>query len=442
MNLRQGHQRELVATRRSSPIAAPVRWTFRRWAVTSLGVILLSWICVWGIPIAWRTLCEQRLQSALYWERWTDAEIWLQRLHSDNVQNTQNDVDQARIQRKQGLVKEAHKSLLRAARRGHSPAELQREEWLIEAQIGNLSAAEGPLLTDLEQGRDSSEIFAVLAEGYLRSGQFAKGDLLLTQWLQTEPRHWKGHFLQAQFFSLLERWRPAAEEFRAALRFHPGHADSEFHLAEALLNLSEAQSALPLLRRSIAHWPDRPLVAVALARALMETGEPSAAVTVLEEWSRRQPHSTTIGVALGRALLACGRFEEVVSLHQQKANRGCADPELRFQLGTALVRCARPVEAEPHLLFAARGHEELEAAIRLRADARQTPGAVATQLELAALLLRYEQESEAFLWLRGIMARDPRHREAHQLLANYYERTAAWDETRRSLAVEHRKIAE
>lgn len=443
MSLRESHQRELIAARDSTPIAVAAPRTFRRWMTLSLGTIFVLCLGIWFVPIAWQAFCEQRFRDAIYWEHWADADTWRQRQQRfRNAQNSLDDVNQARLQRSQGQIKEARESLLRASRRGHSPAKLQREEWILEAQGGDLSTAEEPLLTDLENASDSSVVFAALAEGYLRSGQFAKGELLLTQWLQVEPQNWKAHFLQAQFFALMERWGPAVEEFRTALRFHPGHAESEFHLAEALLNLRDALSALPLLCRSVTRWPDRPLVAVAFGRALTETGDPSAAVAALEEWSRRQPQSTTISVALGEALLACGRLEEVIVLHQTKARQGCADPELRFQLGTALQRLKRHADAKPHLEFSLHARQELDAVVRLRGDARQRPGATATQLKLAELLLKYEQEPEAFLWLRGILAREPRHRGAHQLIADYYQRTAAWDESRRRLEAEHRQVVE
>ncbi len=392
-----------------------------------LGLLVAIGVLLWQGPALWRSLCLARVQTATTESRWVDATAWLKRLRWIDANSTQALLSEARIFRKQGELTQARELLQRASLLRHSREELQHEEWLIQAQLGDLAAAEEPLLKTLQMEHDVPEILDALVQGYLRSGQYSKAEVSLNTWQTMLPRDVRPYVLRGVWFMQLADWTKATGELREALRRKPSDPGTELLLAEALLGNKHTDEAVGLFRRCLQVWPDRESVALGLARALNTNGEAIQAAQLLPPFLERNPNSTEVRQTLGEALLNSGRAEDAIRVLQPAAERRARNVEIRYLLGTALRLAGRSDEAEPHLSFTSQAGQELQEAQRLREHVLQNPKDQSEKLKLVSLLLKYEQEAEALIWLRSLLAEQPRHPEAQRLLAEHYQRKAERD---------------
>lgn len=389
-----------------------------------LGLLVVVGLGLWQGPALWRWLCLSRVQSATAESRWADATTWLKRLRWIDANSTPALLCEARMLRKQGDVSKARELLQRASLLRHSRTELQHEEWLIQAQQGDLAAAEEPLLRTLQAERDVREILDALVQGYLRSGQYLKAEASLNSWRTIFPGDVRPYVLRGVWFMQLANWTRATGEFREALRRKPNDPDTELLMAEALLGDKHADEAVGLFRRCRQVWPDRESVALGLARALTVNGQAKEAAELLPPFLERNPNSTEVRRTLGEALLDSDLAEDAIRVLQPAANRSARNLEIRYLLGSALRLAGRSNEAEPHLSFTSQAGQELQEAQRLRQHVLQNPKDQSEKLKLAVLLLKYEQDAEAVIWLRSLLAEQPQHSEGQRLLAEHFQRKA------------------
>src|SRR5690606_33063595 len=125
----------------------------------------------------------------------------------------------ARLSRLQGRTDETRFHLQRAWDAGYPTAALEREQWLLLAQIGRLDQAE-PHLWELANDPqiDGSVLGEAFVNGYLMTYQFDKALAMLAGWEADFPRDPRPHVLRAQIWEHLERWVDAEQEFRTALQ--------------------------------------------------------------------------------------------------------------------------------------------------------------------------------------------------------------------------------
>lgn len=396
--------------------SARLRAWVRPWRIVIIGVACLG---LWLLPQCWRSFCVSQIQIATADRRWEDASSWITRLRWLNSQSSQAMLCQARIFRKQGDALNAREWLRQADLGGHSREELRHEEWLIEAQWGNLSAVEEPLLSALQQERDIPEILDALVQGYLRSGQYSKAQVTLDTWRTMNSRAARPFVWQGILWMQLSDWDKASAAFREAMRLQPNDAETELLLAETLLANKQVDDAALLFRKCVKSLSAREAVLVGLARALIIQGHSDDAVNLLEPMRNNDRHSTEFGLAFGEALLNCDRSQEAVHVLQAAMDHNGRNIELQHLFGTALRLVGRTADAEKYLTHARQARQSLQTADRLRKLVLESPKANEEKLQLAKILLENDRDAEATTWLRSLLADQPQHSEALRLLANH-----------------------
>lgn len=388
----------------------------RRVRAIRLSVLLFVVVTIWQGSAFWQRICVNQIRLATAELRWEDAQTWLDRLRWFVPNSTEALLAEARLWRKRGSLDKARDRLQRAHALGHSRDKLQHEEWLIQAQSGELSEAEGPLLKALQAEYDVRETLDALTQGYLRSGQYAKADASLNTWQTILPKDSRPLVLRGQLLLQLMDWTKAVAELRHALRRNPDDQDAALLLAEALLATHYPAEATELFYRCHQIWPERPSVTVGLSRAMIANGKSEDAVALLKPILQRHPNLVEARQALGEAFINSGRADEAIELLQPAVQSNPNHPAIRYTLGSALRFAGRIEEAEPHLVFAREANQQLQEAQRLRKSVWEHPKAHAEKLELAQLLLKFHQVEEATMWLRNLLADQPRHAEANLLL--------------------------
>lgn len=403
---------------------------------------MLAVIAVWQGPKAFRQVCRDRARTAISESQFGAARRWIERMRWGDSTSLNASLCEIRLLRKERKTSQAFELLAQAKRINPSSAELGFEEWLLQAQAGDLTAAERPLLIALrENAGDESEICDALVLGYLRAGQFFKAELTLQSWQADHPHDSRPWVLRGVMATKTEHWRDAAAAFREALRLSPNDPETTFFLADVLAMNRESESALPLFRRCVAALPDRVEVQLGLVRTLTNLGQFDEAIRLSEAIVRRHPTLIDASGALGETLLAAGQARRAVEVLQPAVDQSPNNIGLRFQFGTALRLAGRPEEAESHLEFARQGRQELQQRGTLTRHALQSPNDLAVRVQLARLLLKYDLQEEGLMWLRGVLDADPHHADAHRQLAGYYRHQSAKDPKFAALAEHHERRA-
>jgi predicted Zn-dependent protease len=395
-----------------------VRETRRRLRARAVSVSVLVFIAlmIWQASELWQRVSLSRIRVATAESHWSDALTWLNRLRWLQPNSTAALLAEARIWRKQGNLAKARDRLQRAKVLGHSSDELRHEEWLIQAQTGQLSEAEEPLLKALQAERDVRETLDALVQGYLRTGQYAKAEASLNTWRTIFPSDARPLVLHGQMFLQLMDWTNAKSALRQSLSKSPNDLDATLLLAESLLATHCPAEAVELFRRCHQALPERPSVAIGLSRAMIANGQAEEAVDVLRPILVRYPNLLEVRHVLSQAFLSSKRTEEAIELLQSTAQAHPNHPEIRYTLGSALRLAGRIDESEPHLAFAREADQCLQAAQRLRQLVWENPKAHAEKLELARILLNFYRVEEATIWLRNLLVDQPQHPEANRLL--------------------------
>lgn len=401
-------------------MTAPAFRNRKRIVIISVAILFLAG-ALWKGPALWKWICLARIQEAAAQSEWALAMEWIGRLRWCDANSETALLAEARILRKQGAIAEARERLKQFADLRQSRHELQLEEWLIAAQLGDLATTEEALLKELQAERDVPEIFDALVQGYLRSGQYAKAEAALNTWRVIRPRDVRPFVLRGIWFMQLANWTQAAGELKEALRRSPNDDNTALLLAEALLGDKHPEDAAALFRRCLHVWPDRPSIVVGLAKALVANGQATEAIRVLQPFFDRTPSSVELSRLLGEALLNSSRPEDAIRVLQSVAEKHSGNAEIRYLFGTALRVVGRINEAESHLSFARQANQEFKEIQRLRELVLQSPDNQSEKLELALLLLKYERDDEALIWLRSLLAKDPRHPEARRLLEEHHQ---------------------
>lgn len=421
--------------------AAPLRRRVgRRCFMASL--LMAAVVGVWQGPSAFRQMCCVRTRTAISESQFDVARQWIERMRWGNSASLEASQWEIRLLRKEKKFEQAFASLVQAKLLTPSSTELGLEEWLLQAQAGDLTAAERPLLNALrENAGEVSEICDALVLGYLRTGQFFKAELTLQSWQAEHPQESRPWVLRGVMATKVENWKDAAAAFREALRWSPDDPEAMFFLADALAMNREFERALPLLRRCVAALPDRVEVQLGLVRILTNLGQYDEAIRWSEEIVRRQPTSVDASEALGEALLAAGQAHRAVEVLRPAVDQAPNSISLRFQFGTALRLAGHPKEAESHLEFTRQGRQELQQRGTLTRHAMQFPNDLAPRVQLARLLLKYNFEDEGLMWLRSVLDADPHRADAHRQLADYYRQQSAKDPKFATLAEHHERRA-
>ena len=405
-------------------------------------VLAVAVILVWQGPNEFRQFCLIRVRTAISESRFDVARRWIERMRWGNSASSEASRWEIRVLRKEKKLEQAFAALAQAKRLAPSSTVLRLEESLLQAQAGDLTAAERPLLNALrENAGEESEICDALVLGYLRTGQFFKAELTLQSWQADRPQESRPWVLRGVMSTKTENWKDAAGAFREVLRLSPNDPEAMFFLADALAMNRDFENALPLLRRCVASLPDRVEVQLGLVRTLTNLGQFDEAIRLSEEIVRRLPNLTDASGALGEALLAAGQAGRAVEVLQPAVDQAPNNIGLRFQFGTALRLAGRSDEAESHLEFARQGRQELQQRSALTRHALQFPNDLAVRVQLARLLLKYDLEDEGLMWLRGVLDADPNQADAHRQLADYYRHQSAKDPKFAAFAEHHERRA-
>jgi predicted Zn-dependent protease len=210
------------------------------------------------------------------------------------------------------------------------------------------------------------------------------------------------------------RFDEAATLYGAIVRALPNEAGMHMNLGMALFMARRLQEAIPHLQTALKLKPDLFPAFLFLGGAYAELGQQAKAVEPLQKFVAAQPDHHEARQMLADALLALERWEPAAEHYRVLAQQAPEDPKAWYGL-------ERSYEG-----LSSRALEALE---------RTTPDSPYLALLVAQASVAQERDKSAFPLLREAVAKNTRPAEAHEALAQIYERAGHPDWA----AVEHEK---
>jgi tetratricopeptide (TPR) repeat protein len=333
----------------------------------------------------------------------------------------------ARAHRMDGEYTEAEFHLGECKRiQGQATASTQLEWLLLRAQGGEVSRLEGGLV-DLVDKKDPDApwILETLAHCYLSRLNFHITHHYVQEWLKLEPDNIRALNWRGLARERMEYFEGAHDDCVRILELRPEHWEVRLRLVGYLLQglkFEEVEEHLRVLRRD---HGDNAEVRACWAEYLTFKGNMDEAKKTLDDLLAKNPADSRALYQRAKIELQAGTPEEAEKMFRRVIDLDKGNIEARYRLYSALER----IPSRKHLAKAALADYQ-----KAQRDAKkltqvlekmETFTDAASLVEAAEILGRGGSNDLARLFLLRAIGIDPGYRQAHVLLARYYEEQAA-----------------
>lgn len=315
---------------------------------------------------------------------------------------------------------EGARAHLNEARRCHwSPALLDLEDLLLQAQVGMVRPVEATLRRYMANYPDQEKvILEALIHGDLQSNYLEAAHNWAALWTEHYPDDGQGWFWRGYALERGLRYDLAAEEYQRALERRPQHADTHLRLAEVLLWKGRFDEALAHFGVYLAKDPEHATSLLGRARCQRSLGQLDAARATLEQLDAFQLEPPGALLLRGELELDADHAEEAVVWLRRAQAQTPQDREANQMLATALRRLMRVEEAEVYERNKKRIEADLRRMDELTREVVSHPDDVARRYEAGTILLRLGQETQALSWLVSAFLLDREHEPTKKALAD------------------------
>ncbi len=427
----------------------------KRIAVTLLlvGLLLLAggkWGWFAYIPnwMAQKAVESRHLETALWWAHLAE------RL---SFNSGESEFIIARTLRKQGKLDEVGEHLKRAAGLGVHKDRIEREELLALAQSGEIARIQLQLDRMLiDQQGDGAEIAEAYANGLVICHRLEEAIAVLTAWQEAYPADPQANYARGRIYDHQGRSDEAELEYRAAIKKAPTHHASQFALGRLLLSRNMIEEALEMFTRCES-MPHNAAVRINRSRCLRGLGRTEEALKILKEVVR-EPHSEiltsyqTVGEVpetltaqfeLGTLESALDHHAEALPLLQEAVDFDPNDLKARYALAVALRGVGERAKAAEEFERVQKSRDALKEVDRLVDEivAKVGDPQIEKRFRVGELYMMHGSRKTAEFWLKSVLAKEPKHKATHALLAQYYADKAKQNPSFDRLAQQHASLA-
>jgi len=318
----------------------------------------------------------------------------------------------ARSYRLMGVPDKSLEYAALAAELGLESAELDMERGLALFDLGRFQEAK-PIL----ESRPTKETISALT--FLHLNLFEMDEALrdLNTWTMLDPENPLPHALCGDMWVQAPDYGKAAEAFRRAVELDRDNLEVRTKLASSLRELGQLDHASRILRQCDTEEPNNPTVMLLLARCEADSGDVVAARSLLERLIDAHPNLPAALVESGKIDLENGDFESAANLLRRAVQLDPRSDSALYNLASALKRLGRDDDAaEPLNRWSA--VQELRRRLRDLLDhIEEDPTDVESHAAAGAVCLELGDSAQAARHITAVLAREPDHAAARQLLA-------------------------
>lgn len=392
---------------------------------------LLSF-CLWGgvaalglTYLAWCPVQCWRIRRLLERSQLEAASTLARNVAGGHRQCAECQYLDAKAARRLGDFRHASQALERAASLDWDSADLTRERTLALVQTGRTAEFERELkaifATELDPA-ETEEVYEALAYGHLAAFDGPEFQQCLDFWLQWNPRAVKPRLMRAQFYEQLTNHFEASKHYAAIVQDHPDSREARLGWAGCLLHLNQPAAAEVQLRICLTERREAK-AAVMLARSLIQTGQSTAAVELLKEFQETPNLAERAEVLeeLGRWCLDQSQVDEAVTHLEESVKLAPETASAWHSLASAYSLQGQIAKFQHALSVSQETQRRLQRLGVLIVEINAHPQQLPLRIEAAQILFKQGMGRDAVGWLNTVLSRDPQHRQAHELLAEYYE---------------------
>jgi tetratricopeptide (TPR) repeat protein len=383
--------------------------------------LLILGVAYWALPrfLKWQTRRDltlrnlDRASSTLdQFERWygVDGESRFLR---------------ARLCRKRGDWNGVHDALLQAQKLQYPVNLLEREQWLVQAQSGQLRPAE-PHLPQLlvDPQNDGGEICEAFVNGYFLNHRLTDALRLLDAWIADYPKDAEPRIIRGKIRVDQQYLKEAEADFRAAWSCDPKSSSAALELADVLILQRQVEEAL-LIYQMITGAKDVQLRArLGEAKSQRMLDHPETARSIAERILNGEPENRDALLELALADLELDHISEAIVSLRRALDLNPRSIIVRQGLAKALRAAGELDEARDHARYVEKARSALANAEQLATRVTTHPDDIEARYEIGITYLQYAVPERGIQWLKSVLNYDPTHNAANQALSEYYSKQA------------------
>lgn len=378
-----------------------------------------------------------RAQVCLEARQHEQALMWLNGVGWMRPRNAELHYLLAKANRRLGRFPEVERHLQRAVDLGWNRQDLEREQWIAQAQTGQYAAMNSHW-SDLflNAGADGPEICRAFVIASLKRFQVADASRVIAGWKADFPDDPEPYFHEARIAAVALRWRDAETAYREALKRASERKDIREGLIESLLKQLKFAEADRELKQLLQRDPGNLAAQVNRADCLIRLGSLDEARKLLQSIMKQDASQYQALVLLGQLETADVNSTEAVKALEHAVAIHSEDAETRYLYAKALRAAGRDADAAEHFQYRESAKEPLIRLNQATVELVAAPRNLALRYEVGELTWRWRSHEEGAAWLLSLLEFDPSHRPTHALLARHYELLGNNEKAKR-----HRELA-
>ena len=426
----------------SQPIIEPQASSGRlqkQWLLRFTIAIIFVATLVWARTLWWSPSFQALARRSLDHRDSMAALRWLDLVTAFAPEDAETAFLRARAHRKRGDMVQAAAALERAHSLGITLARLVREQWLAQAQSGQMHEAE-PHLTKMlmDPGGDGQDICEAFTLGYLRTQRHGQALQLLQAWMADWPHSAIPYLMRGRLRTLQSDLQQAEADFRRAIELAPENREVRLELALVLERSNRLREAVPLFEGCLDDLLLATRAQLGLAACLKALGDNARAKSYLQQAAKVSPGNPEVLRELGRTALESGDYVAASRFLEEALRIIPYDDETHYLLAQTMQAAGKSEAAQTHFEFVRRARTAFQELNLLEDDLRKHPGQTSSLVRAGEILLEFSDPDEGVVRLLTALDRDPKHQQARRLLVEYYERRTAQRPEFRRLAEFHR----
>jgi len=436
----------MSATKTSNPVSTEdqVRHRNRRslWRISCVGILIAALLC-WQGPALWIGIFHRLAIGAIHTHDPGTALYWLSWADLPGFSEPETSLIRIQAARRLGDGDLISAALSEAELRGADSQAIQRHRILYAAECGRMREAEPFLPTLLTDPLvDNTDVCLAYVTGFLRNQRSAEALSMIEAWMQDAPADPAPWFLRGRLRRLDRNLEEAESDLRQAVDLSTTWMEPVVELAQVLADTRRASEAATLFEKAMEDPRVRGRAAVGLAACLKTLGDAGKSTAVLRQELATSPDNIDARMELGRSELENSNFSEAAGSLEKVVEARSYDDEARFLLAECLRQTGREAEAEEHLAVV---HDTRSALVELFSLSEQIEKDSRNEellLRAGELMLKYSDPDAGIITLLAVVDLNPRNKEAHKMIADYYTLRGKDDPRLRELAEYHRTCFE
>jgi len=391
---------------------------------------------IWGNS-GWIHYCQWQAERNLQARNVENSLSWISKAYQVDNKNTDTLLILARAHRRAHEVEPAIEYLKQLYQIAGSSEELQREQWLVEAQVGDVSNLEQHLADMLIDPKGNApDICETFVNSCILNYRFPDALRVLEMWQADFPDDPLPHYYRGRILEHQGAWAKAESEFNAALKVAPAHIPSAYNLARVKLAQNQVDAALENYQLCMKQQKGHAAALVGMGRCLRMKQDVVAARSMLEaaqqipEQQRMKdfrevgdPAHVAINVVLlelGQLELSSGNYKQAASYLEESVELNSKDRKSRLALADAYRGLGQLEKAKQQIQIVEKTQKVFkrldECFDQLQSDLNNAD----LRAEIGQIFLEHISENQGIVWLKNALYYDPHHQRAKQALADYY----------------------